>query len=365
MARSRTFALGPFDLAIEAEDAAALSRWNALFDGFPAPPAATADSGSHQSIVLRVSSSEGRHRAWLDDELVGDAAQQRELELIITRVVNRRVLDNEPGRLHLHGGAVHRSGQTVLVVGASMAGKSTLVAKLVTDGWSYLSDEQLGVTLSGELVSYPRSLTLRADSYRFFPDQIETPAEDADRIELPPRSLGAVYAGPAVAPSLIVQPNVATQESTVERLSVAAALAMLVTDTLDMERAGSKGLEGLLSLVTNAPAYRVNGRDLDASLRTIGELTLAAIAPGQPVEAHEVVTDTGLQRAGSIGWLFPDGSAAVLHSPSGVLVELDEVGYRYWRSLADGMPDTRTEAADAFIADLVDLELLRVETTPH
>src|SRR6476646_7856941 len=71
----------------------------------------------------------------------------------------------------LHAGGVVRNGVAALLVGPSGAGKSTLVMRLVTDGFSLLSDDEVWIDLESRLV-HPtnRSVLLKESAWDLFPD---------------------------------------------------------------------------------------------------------------------------------------------------------------------------------------------------
>ena len=56
------------------------------------------------------------------------------------------------GLFELHSAGVVESGKGVLIIGPSGSGKSTLALQLVQDKWSYLSDDELLLSLEGGVV---------------------------------------------------------------------------------------------------------------------------------------------------------------------------------------------------------------------
>ena len=86
----------------------------------------------------------------------------------------------------LHAGGVVRNGVAVLLVGPSGAGKSTLVMRLVTDGFSLLSDDEVWIDLGSRLV-HPtnRSVLLKESAWDLFPDHrlkfVQSEEKDAVR----------------------------------------------------------------------------------------------------------------------------------------------------------------------------------------
>lgn len=94
----------------------------------------------------------------LDEEA---ADRSGALELLLT-AVNLGVVAHTT-YLAVHAGVVTRSGRTIVLPAASGTGKSTLVAALLTRGWSYVSDEALALEWSsGRVRPYPRPVALSA-----------------------------------------------------------------------------------------------------------------------------------------------------------------------------------------------------------
>jgi len=359
--RSRIIQVGPSTVVFESLDAEIVGEFDALFSGF-----AQTDSEERPDVLVQISAKPGEDGARIYDGLVDGVVRCRrvnkyELALQITRLLNRHVLDNEPDRLHLHAGAVTRGTTTVLVLGSSFSGKSTLVAALVERGWSYLSDEQIGVTPAGELVPYPRPITLRSGSWPFF-DADWFPEGDLamDRIEVSPKKLGDVYSGPAIAPTIVVCPDASEPRFACQELTSADAVARLLSDTLDLERAGSAGVDAMLSIAAQAPTFLLHGRDLDVTCAKIDELSFSAQPPGGPIEQAAVGADeTDRRRVGALSWLFADESAAIYDPNDGAFLQLDHAGYLAWELVAQDPKTWPAGMADSqFLAELQSAGLL-------
>ena len=71
------------------------------------------------------------------------------------------VAEHARGRLFLHAGVVGWQGRAVVIPGASMSGKSSLVAALLEAGATYYSDEYAVLDGRGRVHAYPRPLALR------------------------------------------------------------------------------------------------------------------------------------------------------------------------------------------------------------
>ncbi len=350
---SAPFAVGPFDVVLQSDSAELLSRYESLFSGF------AHSSGAGTPVVVKVEHRDDGFAASFDGTQVCVERDAGAMELCVTRVMNRRVLDAEAHVLHLHAGAVTRAGLTVLIIGSSMSGKSTLVAKLVSLGWSYLSDEQLGVMVTGALVPYPRSITLRQESWPLF-DHLVSPAmrthAHGGRLEVPPSQFGSTYHGAPVCPTIAVCPDVSTTTQSTEHMKTSETMSMLLEQSLDLERAGRQGLETMLAVVTAAPGYHVRGQDLAETCAAIEELSATASAPGQ-VRRSDVVDEgeRSERRAGSQAWMFADDSAALYEPESGMLARLDEAGYEAWIGL--GRSPTAS-GPQQFVRELRDAGLL-------
>jgi hypothetical protein len=71
------------------------------------------------------------------------------------------VAEHARGRLFLHAGVVGWRERAIVIPGASMSGKSSLVAALLEAGATYYSDEYAVLDARGRVHAYPRALALR------------------------------------------------------------------------------------------------------------------------------------------------------------------------------------------------------------
>ena len=71
------------------------------------------------------------------------------------------VAEHARGRLFLHAGVVGWGDRAIVIPGASMSGKSRLVAALLEAGATYYSDEYAVLDGRGRVHAYPRALSLR------------------------------------------------------------------------------------------------------------------------------------------------------------------------------------------------------------
>jgi ABC-type ATPase with predicted acetyltransferase domain len=90
----------------------------------------------------------------LDFQDVLDAFDN-DLKLFVAEAARRRVF--------VHAGVVGWKGRAVMIPGRSLTGKTTLVAELVRQGFTYYSDEYAVLDERGRVHAYPRPLSIRAE----------------------------------------------------------------------------------------------------------------------------------------------------------------------------------------------------------
>jgi len=79
-------------------------------------------------------------------------------------------LTNNPKYSFIHGGSVEKNGTGFMLPAVSGSGKTTLVLALMQAGYTVYSDEFAVLdNLSGNLLPFQRSLSVREDSLRLFP----------------------------------------------------------------------------------------------------------------------------------------------------------------------------------------------------
>jgi hypothetical protein len=84
---------------------------------------------------------------------------------VLERDVRALVALRAPHHVFVHAGAVAHRGAAIVVPGASLAGKSTLVAALVRAGAQYYSDEFAPLGDDGLLYPFAKPLSLRNDLF--------------------------------------------------------------------------------------------------------------------------------------------------------------------------------------------------------
>jgi hypothetical protein len=155
------------------------------------------DAATDAVVISVVDAGAGRrrrYRLYVDGELRSTCDEaDRVAELLgseLNRVVIDGAIDRVPGRLLLHAGAVERGGVVVAIAGDSGRGKSTLTARLVQRGWSYLTDEVVVLDAASlDVVSFPEPLDLDVSARALL--GLARPAG----LPVAPTELGAVSTG--------------------------------------------------------------------------------------------------------------------------------------------------------------------------
>jgi len=178
-------------------------------------------------------------------------------------------IENRHGHLLLHAGAAAAAdGRTIVVHGASGAGKTTLTAALVSTGLAYITDETVCLdpnTLNIE--PFRKPLTVKPGSHQLL-QRYRPSSEHIDpksgNWQIPPSDLGGPDLPKAVpTPTVIVFPDVDAdqQDVTMTPVSRARAAFLLGEQSSALWRIEPRPLAALEHLVTAAPAFVVTYSD--------------------------------------------------------------------------------------------------------
>jgi hypothetical protein len=103
----------------------------------------------------------GLHTLYSDTAAVAQQSTLDDLLESFESDLQLYVAERAPRHVFLHAGVVGWRGQAILLPGASMSGKSRLVAELIRAGATYYSDEYAVLDASGRVHPYARPLRLR------------------------------------------------------------------------------------------------------------------------------------------------------------------------------------------------------------
>ena len=181
----------------------------------------------------------------------------------------------------LHAAACHLDGHTLLIPGAPNAGKSTLVAYLSLQGWTYLSDELLAV-LPGpipQVLAYPRTIVLDPGSWRLFGGHLIEPPRTITA-QIPHRRHLALPRDSRVEPSsclpitdVLLYRWPADDGARVEELDVVEGLRTLLGSSFSLQRRPDRDLERLSHVVERTACWQATTEQL-AELEPVLRKTL-------------------------------------------------------------------------------------------
>ena len=269
----------------------------------------------------------------------------------LVTVVSRLALDAEPERLHLHCAALALHGRGVLISAPSGIGKSTLAAGMVLRGWTYVSDEAVGIeSRSTTATGFAKPIVIKADGNDLLPEL------DAARVSLahddhewcvPASALDAAIAPetePAVVVALQRSADGDTQAPpTASPLHAADAVVTLMGQTMDAERFGPDAVTVVAHLAARSRCVRLSVGPLDAAVSLLAE---AVASPHDPLDVHVFPPHGSQPDDVSPGWSVPAqvrsvmiGDRAVVHDTvGGSIVALDEAGTAVWQALHGEAP---------------------------
>ena len=179
----------------------------------------------------------------------------------------------------IHSAVVERDGLALVLPGQPGAGKSTLCAALVMNGWRLLSDELTIVSQKDFLVQpVPRPISLKNTSIEMikakFPNADMSPSiYDTHKgtiayARAPSASVAA--AGDRVPIGYVVFPKYQSSSTLgYEVLSRATALTELMGHTFNVELLGGYGFERLAHSIASAQCYAVEYPDLPSILHWV------------------------------------------------------------------------------------------------
>ncbi|MEO8107909.1 MAG: PqqD family peptide modification chaperone [Actinomycetes bacterium] len=277
------------------------------------------------------------------------------------------------GHLLLHsGGATAADGWTVVVHGASGAGKTTLTTALVQSGLAYVTDETVCLDPDTLIIEpFRKPLTVKPGSQELLahlaPPTDEV-SEGSGNWQLPPKRLGGPDLPDApLHPAVIVFPDFDPDRTDVSTTTVSPARAAFVLgeQSSAMWAIEPRPLAAIARLVTTVPAFKVSyGNAFDAAPLIISDLMDAARPSGLEAPSNSpepAPTGTaGPRRAEGVDWLLLEGEAVLFDGEH--LHHLDGPGAAIWIAL-DGeldLPGVAAELANHYGAD-ADSVLLDVE----
>lgn len=188
---------------------------------------------------------------------------QPDLAYILSDTIVRGLIYDMDDAVALHAGSVRLGESGILIPGVTGAGKSSLVAWLLNQGFEYLSDEIVGVVGDApHLIGLCRALIAK----RIAADRIlEFPAfrnmdviPGRDRSMFPPEALSVQLSAAPVACNLIVFPDFQNgAEIQISTMSPAETGLALFKSNLNARNLADGGFHAVTKLAKAAPAVRL------------------------------------------------------------------------------------------------------------
>jgi len=173
----------------------------------------------------------------------------------------------------LHSGGVVRNGHGVLFVGPSGAGKTTLVVRLVSEGFALLSDDEVWIDpASRHLHPSPRRCLLKDSSRDLFPAHRHKLRQGDDQGGfwwLDPEDIRPnCRAAPSPVWGMVCLGPRRTRP-VLEPIGQTAALTTALGESMNFPECRADGLSLLVELVKSARLFRLHTGDLDECARLL------------------------------------------------------------------------------------------------
>jgi hypothetical protein len=184
------------------------------------------------------------------------------------------------GRIFLHGAAIAREGQTVLLVGKGGSGKSTTALICAYAGWQYLGDDYCAASSSKspQVHSLYNSAKLTSDQLLRFPRWAEAdyglkdPLSGKTILFLANDPDASLLSGGLLRAILLPAVTGAGQTTWSEESPLTLWKSLAPSTTLQLPGANQEDLTLMADLVRSVPGYRINlGTDYSAIPGAIAE----------------------------------------------------------------------------------------------
>jgi len=345
-----------FTWSIQAHDRSARALINEIFADLVASPTRDATN------VVIVGADGDRSRLVLSQD--GQTATYGRSQLIdqLVSFLNQGVLASATNTIDLHASAMSdpTGSRTIVTVAPSGGGKTTVAAHLCKAGWSYLSDETVGIDLDhGSLVGCGKPLTVKEGLHTTLGIDLAPLTianETQTRWYVRPGLLGGSVKATAPPPTDLVFINFDLECTATEIHQVPPhqALMQLLSNTYELDRHGARVLPTLARLIASSRVWEVhtaNGADaVYQLLAAIGEVSPASRQVQHHLSADVEPISGPAPAAGLVFAGFAEVGAVVHDHVRSEAVLLDPVGAMVWQ-LLDGsvsIPDLAQDLADHF-----------------
>ena len=217
-----------------------------------------------------------RYRIYLDDEGLLAAPDSDLVARYLLWHVNYEVISTSSAHLLVHAAGATTGGQAVVLPGEMNAGKTTLVAGLVLDGFQFLTDELVALNVGTGLIDpYPRPLNIGRGSFDVLAPLRPADRDDDDPIprlvwHVEPTSIRADVVAASTPLRWVIAPRFEPGAATrLEPLSRPEAAALLHRHAFNPQRVGSAGIRALVTAVSTARCARLVNGDLTSAVASV------------------------------------------------------------------------------------------------
>lgn len=270
---SPRYRIADLDIGIRRDDSEAGAFLGELLEPFRAAGAPT----EWYSVVDIPAAPEEAHAVYVGDQRLLFSSDRDRMTDILLWHLNQRVMAETRSSVAVHAGVVSLNGRGVVIPGDADAGKSTLVAALVADGFDYLSDEGAMLDLvTGEVCPYPRAISLQPGSWPLVPDvrPHDHPGYRATRQwYVQPTSIRPDVIGPRCSVAAIVVPQRTPGTAAALRpLGRAATVRLLAKRATNLGDLGEKGFHALVTAVRDARCGQLELDGVDSAVTLVRTL---------------------------------------------------------------------------------------------
>jgi hypothetical protein len=252
-----------YRVAVASDDASVIE---ALSDHFALMLAPESPSGSDATFTVRPFGTGFRVEG---SGVVASTGPALETLLgFLEQQIRARFMEFQPALHWVHAGAVERRGGAIILPGATLRGKSTLVAALCAHGWRYLSDEAAPIDLDkGEVFPFPRTLGMRVSPKKWL-DPGAAARLDKRQVRF---SEPEVAPGPALLRAIVFPEYDGRSRAKLAPYPAGSALHELIRTSMNFRDHATTALRGLGDLVGRIPAYRLAFSDANEAAQVIDE----------------------------------------------------------------------------------------------
>ena len=280
------------DLVVESDWAHVSSRFQALEYDFAVR---TTHSGLGQYIesMFKGCASTGQPTTWysivhglpgedpfalfVDDRLAVRTSWEPFILKYLTWHINQEVIKaSEPSYVLLHAAAAAHNGIGTIFPAGMEAGKTTLVAGLLREGWKYLTDEAAALdpeTL--EIQPFAKPLSIDKGSWTVLADfepslDVATSRFIEKQWQVNPGlHLADAHSKPVPAGLVIFPQYLRGAATTIEEIPAVEGLLEAMRQTFNFHFSGRRNLEVLADLVRRVGCYRLTVGDLQSACRAV------------------------------------------------------------------------------------------------